>query len=280
MAHSPGTNDTGQGRLVTLLSSNAFRAGIVLLSAAIIFGAYAFAQRTDGNEPGRDLPAITEVDDLYEQARKAAEDGDRDTAMELLERVLAEDPTHARANALLRRLSEDADSDPDQADAGGDSGASAGGESPAPDDDDPGTAPASDPWLEPTADMGLLLPELIDGWQRALPDVSEDSAGVSFDPARRGEIRLALFAVHDRENEAAAEQFIEDVSKRAYPEDSASVKVGKMDGYFGTNGTIAATVAFSRGRYAFEVTVTADGVQPRSVREAAIALATEFEATR
>ena len=278
MAHSPHPADQGRGRFASRLSSNAFRAGIVVLSAAIIFGAYAFAQRTTSDDPGQDLAQVTELDDIYEQARKAAEDGDRDTAITLLERVLADDPSHARADALLSRLNGDNASGATQ--TGDEPGATPDQQPAAPEDDDAGGVPVVDPWLGPSADMGLFLPEVIDGWQRGLPDVSQDSAGVSFDPSARGAIRLAVFSVNDRQTEAAAKQFIEDVSKRAYPQDGASVKVGNLDGYFGTNGAIAATVAFARGRYAFEVTVTADNVHPRTVRDAAIGLAQEFEATR
>ena len=288
-------------RFRTLLSSNAFRAGIVVLSAAIIFGAWAFAQRTTGDDTGRDVALeLPSADDLYEQARLAAEEGDTDTALTLLKQVLAEDPDHERAAALLRRLGEEATADaepadpdapPDGGDAapsppdGGDAAPSPpddGNATPAPPDDGdaPAPGPPAPPYLDPVSDLGLFLPEVIEGWQRGGLVVNDMTAVAPFSPNREREVTRAVFAVNDRETEAAAKRFVEEVSKRAYPSDGASVKVGVVDAYFGTDGTRLATVAFSRGRYAFEVILTADAVEPRTLRGVATDLAGEFEVTR
>jgi hypothetical protein len=129
-------------------------------------------------------------------------------------------------------------------------------------------------------DLDSLLPQVISGWQRGSAEVIESDATVSFTPVSSGEISRALYAVHDRQSPEGALEFIEKTSKVAYPEAGAQVRVGSVDGYFGTDGNRLATVAFVRGRFAFEILVTMPGGNPASQRDAAIALAREFEAAQ
>ncbi|MBE0417669.1 MAG: hypothetical protein IBX63_07880 [Coriobacteriia bacterium] len=277
--------DGAPSRAGTLLKSNAFRVGIILLSAAIIFGAGAFADRMrDDSDDGVDITLSLE-DDLYEQARAAAESGETTAAVALLERVLAEDPGHERAAALLRRLTS---AQANQSESGGtstpDDGATSPGTQPGPDPGDE-TPDADTPqddsaFLASVGDLRSLLPEVISGWRRGTPVVDSTDATVSFEPVNPGAISRVVYSVHDRGSAAEAEAFIENTSKMAYPVDGASVPAGVVDGYFGTDGTRLAMVAFARGRFAFEVMVVVPGGDPASAKESAIALAREFEATR
>ena len=52
--------------------------------------------------------------------------------------------------------------------------------------------------------------------------------------------------------------------------------VGGVPAYFGTDGTQLASIAFTRGRYAFEVVLTADGASPKTLKALAIKAAEAF----
>lgn len=273
-------------RTRTLLASNAFRAAIVVLSAAIIFGAWAFAEYRGGETPDENLEIVLTLDDEYEQARLAAESGDTDEAVIILERVLVEDPDHERASALLRQLKGDEAAGGSQSGATGGQGGTTPTEPvdpPAQPDEEPEEPPAprdDSAFLVPVNDLDSLLPQVISEWQRGSPVVSDADATVSFLPSASESISRALYSVHDRGSADAAVAFVDNTSKVAYGQNGASVSVGVVDGYFGTDGNRLATIAFARGRYAFEVVVTVPEGDPAAVRDATIVLAREFQATK
>ena len=74
---------------------------------------------------------------------------------------------------------------------------------------------------------------------------------------RRSPTSFGLFTTVDPRR--AAQKFLDGVSKGLYSKDPAVVTVRGVTGYFGTDGTRFATVAFRRGRYVFEVIVTSSG---------------------
>lgn len=270
-----------RSRWSTLVASNAFRVGIVAVSAAFIFGAWAFAEHGGrAEEPSEDSDLVLTLDDDFESAREAAESGETTAAILALERILAEDPDNARAAALLRRLRSQAaaNSTGGAADAPGGS-AEPGNESPGGGTESP--APRDDSaYLAAATDLRALLPEVITEWRRGNPVASDTDATVPFEAANPVDITRTLYSVHDLGSPDAAAGFVETTSKSAYSRDSAAVRVGVMDAYFGTDGGRLATVAFSRGRFAFEVVVTVPAGFPASAKDGAIALALEFEATR
>jgi tetratricopeptide (TPR) repeat protein len=270
-------------RTRALLASNAFRAAIVVLSAAIIFGAWAFAEYGGDETPDESPEIVLTLDDEYERARLAAESGDTDEALEILERILAADPDHEQAAALLRQLTNDRTATSPDSTNGQPADPSQTGDTPA----QPGEEPIDDPaprddsaYLSPVSNMDSLLPQVISGWRRGSSVVDATSATVPFSPDTPGEISRALYSVNDRGSAAAALEFLENTSKVAYSQDGASMDVGVVNGYFGTDGNRLATVAFARGQFAFEVVVTVPGGDPASVKDAATALAREFEAAR
>ncbi len=272
------TDSTSRAR--ELMASNAFRIGIVAVAAIFFFGAWAFAELGREDAPSGQPGIQTTLDDEYERARTLAESGDTDGAIALLERISAEDPDHERAAALLRQLrAADATDASGDDDTGGQSGP---GTSP----EDPGGGPGTDEprddsaYLVAVGDLDALLPQVISGWQRGTAEKTDVDATVPFTAAPTTAVSRALYAVHDRGSADDAVRFIEDTSKVVYSSDGSTVPVGVVDGYFGTDGGRLATVAFARGRYAFEVVVTVSEGEPASVRDAAIALAREFGATR
>lgn len=278
----PGTPEP-PSRLRAALSSNLFRAGVVVLSAAIIFGAWALSDARRDETP--DGPEIElSLDDLYEQARRAAESGEDDEAIAILERILAEDPGNERARRLLDSLTGqdggEGNTVPDDGDAGTpDGGSPPGGTSPPEEPVEP--EPRDDSaYLAPASDLRSLLPEIIGGWTRGTLVSDGTDATVPFSPNTAGDLSRLLYSVHDMGSPEAALDFIEGTSKVAYPHSGAVVPVGVVEGYFGTDGSRLATVAFARGRFAFEVVVTVLDGDPSTHKDAVRFLAREFEATK
>ncbi len=89
-------------------------------------------------------------------------------------------------------------------------------------------------------------------------------------------ISQVSWAVHDLKTTAGAKSFVTKTSKKSFPKNPGTVTVHGTKGYFGTDGTRFATVSFARGRYAFEVLVTVNGVAPKTIKAAAIKAANAF----
>jgi hypothetical protein len=104
-------------------------------------------------------------------------------------------------------------------------------------------------------------------------------AQVPADPTRDGPstvVRRALFSVHDRETPADAQAFVNNVTKTAFPENAAQVQVNGVDAYFGTDGARFATISYSRGRFVFEVIITAEDGAPGALVDVVIDAASAF----
>lgn len=265
-----------------LLANNWFRALMVFLAAAIVFGTWAFADlQRGGAGKGGDEVAL-ELDD-YERARRAAEAGDTDEAIQILERVLAEDPNHESAAALLNKLRGGKGSAAGEGGGGAEGGSGQGAAeqpsqpAPAPD----GPRPIADSVLAaPMRNLDVLLPQVITGWERGSTVVDETAATVPFLPTKTEALSRALYAVHDRGTPERAKAFIDTTSRAAYLNDVATVKIGREEGYFGTDGHRLATAVFARGQYVFEVVATVDSGEVAAAKDATIAMAQEFEASK
>ena len=59
-----------------------------------------------------------------------------------------------------------------------------------------------------------------------------------------GIVAAGLWAVHDREDAAGAQEFVDGVSKTAYPENASQIEIDGATAYFGTNGQRYATVVY------------------------------------
>ena len=271
-------------RMRALIATNLFRAGVIVLSAAIIFGAWALA-RHDGDATDTGQPLVEGVSgDLYERARLAAESEETATALALLERVLAEEPGHPRARALRARLQDrSAAQDTSAGGHGGGEDEPNGVPSDAPGADRNGGAGDEEPrddsaYLQPVDPLTRLLPDFIEGWERGQPIESGEDAVVPFSPSVVRGVSRALFSVHDRGSPEGAAAFVENTSKVVYGTDGAEVRLGAVDAYFGTDGSTLATIAFARGRYAFELVITAPDGSVQQAKTVALELAEEFGA--
>ncbi len=205
---------------------------------------------------------------LYQQAVQAEASGETTKAAELAQAALAADPGNAAARTLLDKIAQ-------------------GPTDPAPNPDEPDASIDETPAVDPDAafrkkyeNLAALLPTNAAGFSYDIPlqfgpDITMSGNQV---PASKT-ITLISWAAHDLKTAAAAKSFITKTSKQSFPEDGASVTVNGKKAYFGTDGTRFATVAFARGRYAFEVLVTVSGADPVTAKAIASEAARVFPAT-
>jgi hypothetical protein len=131
------------------------------------------------------------------------------------------------------------------------------------------------------ADIASLLPTSVPGFTIGRAETDTLAASLSLGPRGQNpvKVRLALMTVFDKETEASAKAFVSDISK-AYPKDLRNVTVGDYAGRFGTDGSHLASAVFSRGRYAFEVVMTASEGAPSALLPATLEVAGAFPAAR
>ncbi len=146
----------------------------------------------------------------------------------------------------------------------------------------PGGAPpaSNDPmWNTPLADVAVLLPTSVEGLSIGSITQDEITAVVPFDPVGGGpysaSMRRILLSVRDAGSAEVAATYRAQVSQVVYSKNASDVTVHGARGYFGTDGQRLATVSFTRGRFVFEVVVTAVG-DPAGVKDAAVRIASAF----
>lgn len=130
-----------------------------------------------------------------------------------------------------------------------------------------------------------LLPTEIAGWSAGAAIAEGGEGLVTFEPnaddPNYGLVTRVVYSAHDRGSEKKAKQFVSGVVKKTYPSDDTAVSVGVVpNAYFGTNGSGSAVVAFSRGRYAFEVTVFSQGLAASELKTTGTKLAASSPAAR
>jgi hypothetical protein len=131
----------------------------------------------------------------------------------------------------------------------------------------------------PTAPIGDMLPVSIAGYSMGRVLVTNTAAVVSLDPVSgeaADKVARALMTVHDRGDDAGAQRFVVNVSKRAYPKNGSTFPVSGAVAYFGTDGMRAATAAFASGRFVYEVIVTSRDGEPAELSSQGKTLAAAF----
>lgn len=146
------------------------------------------------------------------------------------------------------------------------------------------TAPsvvASSAFDAPASDLATFLPDAVTGFQLAEVETSALSAIVAAEPAPSGPktVSRLVVSVYDRTSAPGARSWLADFDV-AYPKDNANVTVGTRQARFGTDGAHLASVAFVRGRYGFEVVVTAVNVSPKELKSVAVQAAGSLSAAR
>jgi hypothetical protein len=87
-----------------------------------------------------------------------------------------------------------------------------------------------------------------------------------------------IWTVRDMGSAAKAQAFLTKTSAVLYAKDKANVTVHGAPAYFGTDGASIATVAYARGRYAFEL-LAPKGSSLSSAKTAALAAGAMFRDT-
>lgn len=241
-------------------------AATVVVGALVILGFGAFSLRTPSSENVQVPPAAGQAD--YERGLAALASGDTTKAIGLLEAAAA--AGNGAAKTALARAR--AASGP--AGGSGASGAGSGG----------GTVPTTTPSTsDPAAvdDLGSLLPVSVAGYDLAEPEISRTSAILALEPTFQGpygKVSIVVMTVMDKETAAAAKAYV-DALPKAYPQNGETLPVGADQARFGTDGSRLAAVAYSRGRYVYEVVATASRFDPMVAKPYAVAVATAFPAS-
>jgi hypothetical protein len=240
-------------------------AATVVVIAAVILGLWAF-----GSARRPVAPTITVSP--QQRSQQALRDGlaalskeETGTAEELFQSAVRIDPENTAAQDALTKLR---------------SGTSAAATNRPPAASNAATNPApaasSDTW-EKQLDVATLLPRSYPAF--ALGSVSKVGADavITGSPTNSstGITRIA-WAVHDRESDVAAADFIAKTSKSVYTHDPMTIVVNGTPAYFATDGKQFATVVYTRGRYVFELVITTSEA-PATERKAAEAAAAAFK---
>ncbi len=247
----------------------AFGATVVVL-AGVILGISALSSRPDSDASKPSQPGLTDVQRsrlALLKGRELLASGDTTEAVALLEQALKLDPRNVEAKRTLSSVA---------ASAGGTRKPSSSSTEPTVQPDG-GVRPDDPVFLTPIDDLTLLLPGEASGFSLGAVTGGEQDATVSGSPVS-ADVRAskALWTVHDRGSVKGAEEFIDSVSKDLYPKDSSRPVVDGAQAYFGTDGTRFATVVYRRGRYVFEVVLTAPSGAPKSLATEAKAAAAAF----
>lgn len=244
---------------------------VAVLAAVILVVAAISAPKQSALETKKPSPEI-QAESLAKQAETALSNGETSTAVALAEQALEEDTQ----NQTAKRVIEQAES-PQQNQTTTNNGDSS---------DETSTPVAQDQaYSKAVADMTTLLPVSVKDWSKGTVVKQKSEALVTFEPnsgnaAGRSTVR-ALVIAHDRGTSAKAQAFITKVDKRVYTKDKTSVDLGAVNAYFASDGTKLAVVAFARGRYAFEVILTAQPrVKPGTLKEAAVVVASRLPAAK
>lgn len=245
----------------------------VLVLAGVVFAGMAIRGSRDDSGPVQisQLPPEEVSQRYYDDALEALASGDTSSAVDLLQRALELDPGNQAARTELRRITSQADAD------GGGGTPSGGGQSGG--STEPTPEPDPDDFLAAISDMTKLLPRSAAGYALGMPVSDKTDAAISGDPTVEGpraEVSTVLFSVHDRKDANGAASFITKVSRTVYPKDQGTVEVEGTDAYFGTDGKRLATVVYVRGRYVFEVIMTANSGTAKSLKALAAKAAESF----
>jgi hypothetical protein len=230
----------------------ALRIGVTAAALALVIvvvGALTTANRTEPTSGGVPVVAAPAGQQDYTAGLAALAGGDTTRAVALLKKAAAAGNTSARAKL-------------DEISKGG-----GGGTTPA--------TPTPDTYGTKVSDLATLLPTGVAGYTSQLVETSTSSAILPLQPDRTGPmntVSLVVVTVLDKGTVPSALAYMAGFP-RAYPKDQQALRVGVQSALFGTYGSHLAAVAFSRGRYAFEVVVTSSKSAPASLTDIAVKVA-------
>lgn len=242
-------------------------AAAVALLAAIILGVGAFSQLGKPATPtggSIQLSPPQQGDQLAQQGESALASGDTTGAQLLASKALAVDAQNAKAKKLLEEINAQKQ-------------ASQTHQETLPTSTPPPPVSPDAGFLTAVSDIATLLPKTFTGYSLGEPAKDKTDVNMSGIPdSASAQAERIIWAVHEFKNAAAAKTYVQKVSKATFSHDGASVTVDGVSGYFGTDGTRFATVAYVRGRYVFEVLATSSGVAPKTLRTIALKASAAF----
>jgi len=228
---------------------------VVVVAVAIFIG-WSFSSPKPVTVPTIQLSPAQQSQQAYRDALRELSNDSTSTAIVLLRKALTLDAGNMAAKAKLTELTNSATQTTPSAPTNPGSSTT--------------TAPrpvAVDPFSETIKDLGTLLPKTFTGYSVGSAQVLGREGNVGGSPnAPDAPVSSIVWAVHDRNSGTAAQEFLDRTRKTLYPKDTAVVTVGGVKGYFATDGSLFAWTAYRRGRYVFEVTLTASGGSPADLR--------------
>ncbi len=271
-----------------LLRGLAIGMGTVVVLAGVIFVGSALS------DPGNSTqaPSVSSTNAAtaaYEQGVAALAAGETTKAVTLLGKAVKLDPDNSEAKSALAEAKSRQGStggtsgsgSNDSAGTGSESSGGSAGEGSGSDSGSETSETAEQPqiddpvFFEEIEDMKALLPKSVDGFGLGTAAVSQGTAQVSGTPSDPAMSR-AVWSVNDRESAKKAKSFVTDVSESLYKKDVAKVTIDGAHARFATDGTLFASVVYTRGRYVFEVVLTSTTRNPAELRSAAEAAAAAF----
>jgi len=266
--------------------------GVLALAGVIFAGGALTSSRSRESAPPSKLSAAVEAERHARDALAALSREETAAALALADRALELDSNNVTANRVVSRAKQVAEKRvPSQeidarSDNPGDTPSDPAPSGAPPSSDPPPTQNLDEGYTDKVSDLAGLLPSSVSGWVSGQVVAQSPDALVTLDPAKGSPgssmALRAVVSVHDMETPAKADDFVAKVSKRTYSKDGTTVTAGVVpDAYFGTNGTGVAAVAFSRGRFAFDVVVPAKpGVRPVDLKAIATSVAGAMPAAR
>ena len=257
---------------------------VLILALVIVVGGALGSYR--GQSAGGDAAARAAV--LAGQAAAAAQSGDATSALSLARQALVLDANNAQAKSVVAEVSASGSGASGQGGTSGQGGSSGNGSTSTSSTGQSGsggttrtptssTASPDTGYAAALADMSTLLPKGLSGYVLDPPVKTKADASRSGSPKRATDVASnILWSVHDVKTVSAAHSFVTKTSSMLYGSDKASVTVHGITAYFGTDGTRFATVVYTRGRYVFEVLVTANAVAPSKLQTLAVTAAGAF----
>jgi hypothetical protein len=253
----------------------------VLALAAVVFAASALSGPRDAvpklPSASTDLSAAEQSRRDYDAAQGALAKGDKQKAAGLLEKAVKEDPSNSAARAKLTELQSGGQVlDPANPPASKTETSPAGNGD---QDQDNGSGAA---WYDrPVSDLGKLLPSSVNGFRAGSKLVQGADAQLPLDPGSAENarfVRRILLSVHDRGSAAKATEFVSTQLRVLYPQARARVTAGASTAEFGSDGRLYGAVLFARGRFAYEVVMTASGPDPSKLKDMGDTVADSFPA--
>jgi len=191
---------------------------------------------------------------LYADAQRKIADGELEEAKTTLNEVQELDEGFKQTSSQLKAIEQAGSSSGSSSGSSGSSSNNSGSANPG------GNTPPTIP-----IDLPALLPQgNISGYTRGTLVTDENTAQVDYlpDANTRQKINSLLITVRKMKDKTAANNFINNVSKKVYPNDQESPTIKGKTAYFGTNIHGLATLSWADGILVYEIIMRSTTFEP------------------